>query len=126
MVEAELLQGFSEGPLGFLRTVAVIPQLGRHEEFVAGDPGLRDGPAYAFLIAVDGSGVDVAVADFEGVGDDSFGLVGVDLEDAESQLGDRLAVVESECGNRHGAAFRHVCTGQDGSEADRVRRFGTR
>src|SRR5699024_7537102 len=71
-------------------------------EFVTGGAGFRDGTTHALLIAVDSGGVDVTVADLEGVGDDALGLVRVDLEHAEAQLRNGLAVVESECGNRHG------------------------
>src|SRR5699024_10576630 len=102
VVEAELLEALAERTLGLLGPVAIVPQLGRDEELITGDAGLRDGAAHALLIAVDSGGVDVAVADFEGIGDDALGLVRVDLEHAEAQLRDRLAVVEGECGNRHG------------------------
>ena len=112
VVEAELFEALAQRPLGLFGTVAVVPQLRGDEELVAGDPGLRNRSAHALLIAVDGCRVDVAVADFEGIGDDALGLLGVDLEDTEAQLRDRLAVVEGECGNRQGAAFRHgLCGG---------------
>src|SRR5699024_7810509 len=101
VVEAELLEALAERTLGLLGSVAIVPQLGGDEELVTGDAGLRDGAAHALLIAVDSGGVDVAVADFAGVGDDAFGVVQGDLEDAEGQLSDRLAVVEGECGNGH-------------------------
>src|SRR5699024_535879 len=89
VVAAELLYARLERTLGLLGSVAIVPQLGGDEELVTGDAGLRDGAAHALLIAVDSGGVDVAVADFEGVGDDALGLVRGDLEHAEAQLRDR-------------------------------------
>ena len=64
---------------------------------VAVDAGVLDRLADAQLVAVRGCGVDVPVADLEGVADDPIGLLGVDLEDSEAQgaFGDLQAVVEA-------------------------------
>ena len=49
VVEAQLLEALAQGALRFLGTVTIVPQLGGHEEFVAGDAGVRDGAAHALF-----------------------------------------------------------------------------
>jgi len=90
-----------EGRLGALIRV---PQLGRDEQLVARDSRLLDGTSDAALVAVEGRGVDVAITHLERVADDPLGLVGIDAEHPESELGDGVAVVEGERGNRRHAS----------------------
>src|SRR5690606_21778819 len=93
VVEAQLLEALLDGAIGV--AVPVVPQLRGDEQFVARNSGCRDRPPDALLVAVDRRGVDVAVADFESVADDALRLDRVNLEYAETELGDGLAVVES-------------------------------
>jgi hypothetical protein len=61
VVEAELLQALRDGRIRLVAVVAVVPQLGRHEQLVTRDAALRDGRTDPGLAAVDRGGVDVAV-----------------------------------------------------------------
>src|SRR5690606_31150249 len=106
-VEAELLEALLDGAVGV--TVAVVPQFGGDEELVAGDGGCGQCSADAFLVAVDGCGVDVPVAELEGVADDALGFGRVDFEHPEAELGDDLAVVESH--KLHGTSLRRAYCG---------------
>ena len=73
----------------------------RDVEVLAGDTGVGDRLPDAGLVAVDVGRVAVAVTDLEGVGDDALRLLGVDLEDAETELGNGGAGVELDGGNGH-------------------------
>ena len=64
-------------------------------------PGGGDRVADALLVAVHLCGVDVAVADLEGVAHGGGCFVRGDLEDAEPELGDGRLVVELEGGDSH-------------------------
>src|SRR5690606_34348446 len=108
VVQTQLLEAQVDRVEGRLGALVGVPQLRRDEELLARDARLLDRPTDSHLVAVHGGGVDVAVADLEGVGDDALGLVGVDLEHPEPELGDGAAVVEFDEGNRH--AF-HPVTG---------------
>ncbi len=99
VLEAEPLERRVHRGEGLLRALVVVEQLRRDEELVARDAGVGDRLADAFLVAVDRRGVDVAVADLERVADDPLRLGRVDLEDAEAELGDGVAVVERESGH---------------------------
>ena len=101
VVEAELVQRLVEGRSGI--SLAVIPQLRGDEELLARDAGRGNRTAHAFLVAVDSCGVDVAVAHLEGFEDQLFGLLRVNLEDAEAELGDSVAIVECDIGYSHAA-----------------------
>ena len=101
VVETELLEAQVDRVERALSALVAVPQLGGDEQLVAVDAGALDRLADAQLVAVRGRGVDVAVADLEGVADDPIGLVGVDLEDSEAELRDRVAVVEDDLGYRH-------------------------
>ena len=58
------------------------------------DAAVGDGPADGLFVLVRLGGVEVAVADGEGVGDGLLGLIGEDLEDAEPQDRRLDAIVE--------------------------------
>ena len=88
-----------------MRSLVGVPQLRGDEELVTWDAGFLDGATHAALVAVERRGIDVAVADLERVTDDPLRLVGIDAEHAEAELGDGVAVVEGERGNR-----RHTST----------------
>src|SRR5690606_6373674 len=92
-----------------LGALVLVPQLGGHEQLVAGDAGGGDGAADALLVLVDRRGVDMAVSDLEGVGHHPLGLVGLDEEDTEAELRDLVAVVERDRGNGHGHHAGTVC-----------------
>ncbi len=100
MVEAEPVEAGIEGGQGRVEALLRVPELGGDEELLAGDARGGDRGADAFLVAVGGGGVDVAVADVERPLDHLLGVLGRDLEDAEPELGDLDAVVEGEAGNR--------------------------
>ena len=104
VVQTELLQTRLDGLAGILGLVGVVPQLGGDEKPVTGDAGAGDGPPDAFLVAIDGGGVDVAVARLKGAGHGLLGLVVRHLPGAESQLGDGGAVIEGDGGNAHGSS----------------------
>src|SRR5690606_16326436 len=97
-----------------LRALVAVPQLRRDPQLLARDARLRDRAADAHLVAVDGGGVDVAVADLERVAHDPLRLVRIHPEHPEAELGDRGAVVELDRGNRH--ALQPMAGGQTGAE----------
>jgi hypothetical protein len=76
VVEAEPLQRLLEGSLGAVLAAVLDPQLGGDEQLVPRDAAGGDGPADGLLVLVCLGGVEVAVADGEGVGDGLLGLVG--------------------------------------------------
>jgi hypothetical protein len=69
VVEAESGQRLLEGSLGAVLAAGLDPQLGGDEQLLPGDAAGGDGPADGLLVAVGLRGVEVAVADSEGVGD---------------------------------------------------------
>ena len=76
VVEAEPLQRLLEGSLGAVLAALLDPQLGGDEQLVPRDAAVADGPADGLFVAVRLRGVEVAVADGEGIGDGLLGLVG--------------------------------------------------
>jgi hypothetical protein len=72
------------------------PQFGGDEQLVPRDAAVRDGPADGLFVLVRLRGVEVAVADGQGVGCRLLGLVGGDLEDAEPEDRHLNAIVESD------------------------------
>src|SRR4051812_18092931 len=78
-----------------------IVQLARHVQVSAVKPRRADRLAHALLVAVHLGGVDVAVADLERHAHRARRLLRVDLEHAEAELGDGVAVVEFDVGDAH-------------------------
>ena len=94
VVEAELLERAGERLAGVVGAVVAVVELAGDEHLAAVDAGGADRLADAPLVAVHLGGVDVAVADLEGRRHGLGGVLGRDLEDAEAELRDRVAVVE--------------------------------
>ena len=94
VVQAQALQGLVHGLQGGLVALVVVPQLGGDEQLLARDAAAGDRAPHTFLVAVDLGGVDVAVADLQGLAHHVFGNIRVHLPHAEAELGDRVAVVE--------------------------------
>jgi hypothetical protein len=78
------------GVVGLVRGVV---QLAGDEDIGAAEAKRADGLADLLLVAVHLSGVDVAVADIEGFPHRIRGVIGLDLEDSETELRDGVAVV---------------------------------
>jgi hypothetical protein len=76
VVEPEPGQRLLEGSLGAVLAAVLDPQLGGDEQLLPRDAAGGDGPADGLLVLVALGGVEVAVADGEGVGDGLLGLVG--------------------------------------------------
>jgi hypothetical protein len=76
VVEAESGQRLFEGSLGAVLAAVLDPQLGGDKQLLPRDGAVGDGPADGRFVAVRLRGVEVAVADGEGVGDGLLGLVG--------------------------------------------------
>jgi hypothetical protein len=101
IVEPELVETGVEGFERVVIAVLVVPQLGRDEQFVAGQRGILDGPAHALFVEVELGGVDAAIAGFERRGHRPLRLIVRDLPDAEAELRDKDAVVQGDVGNAH-------------------------
>lgn len=118
VVETELAQGLVEGMSDVLGLVHVVPELGANEEVLALQGGIllevvADGITDLLLVLVEGSAVQVPVADLEGLPD---GLVALALgalvgEGAEAQAGHLDAVVQGEGELRH-VVLIWLCTGR--------------
>jgi hypothetical protein len=80
--------------------VEAVVELARDVDVRAVDAGAGDAVADARLVAVHLGGVDVAVADGERALDRLWRLLRRDLEDAEAELRNRVAVVQGEIRNR--------------------------
>ncbi len=106
-VEAEAAERLVEGaqhPAAALLAGPVdgagVPQLGGHEQLVAGHAGLGDRLAGARLVLVDRGGVDRAVAGLQRGAHRRDGLFVRHLPDAEAELRDSHAVVQCDRGDR--------------------------
>jgi hypothetical protein len=99
VVQAEPLQRRLERLAGLALAVVLDPELGGHEQLVAGNAAGGDRAADGLLVAVGGGGVQRAVAGGQRVADDLLGLLGGDLVDAEAEDGHLHAVVECESGD---------------------------
>src|SRR5690606_9692925 len=98
VVGAELLEAGVERLERLVVALVGVPQLRGEEDVLARDVRVGDGLADLALVAVCGSGVDAAVAGLERGGDGCHRLVGADLEDAETDLRHRYAVVQCDRG----------------------------
>lgn len=95
-VQAEPLQGSLEHRPGVVLPGVLDPQLGRDEQVLTGKAAGGDRPPDGFLVLVGGGGVQVPVAGLQGLFDDLLGLLGRDLEDAETEDGHLYAVVQGD------------------------------
>src|SRR6185437_3887339 len=94
VVGAERLQRYLECDPGVVGQVRVVAQLAGDEHIAAVKPGLRDGLADLLLVAVALRGVDVPVAGLQRRHHGLDRVLRLDLEDAEAELRDLLAVVQ--------------------------------
>ena len=99
LVEAEVGQGLVEGLARHVGLVEAVVELAGDEQLVARDPGGADRLADALLVAVHLGGVDVPVAGLEGLSGDPRRVLRRDLEHAEAELGDGVAVVQGQVRN---------------------------
>ena len=104
VVGAQAAQGAVDGAGGALVPGVGDPHLGGDEDVLAGQSAGGDGRAHALLVAVGLGGVDVAVADLEGLEHGPLGLLRRSQEDAVADLRDVDAIVESDGG---GGAVGH-------------------
>src|SRR3712207_2057632 len=80
--------------------VGTVAQLAGYEDVAAVEAGGADGLAHLLLVAVHLRGVDVPVADLEGFAHRLRGVLGLDLEDPETELRDGVAVVKGNARDR--------------------------
>ena len=104
VVGAQAAQGAVDGAGGALLPGVGDPHLGGQEDVLAGQSTGGDGRAHALLVAVGLGGVDVAVADLEGLEHGPLGLLRRGQEDAVADLRDVDAIVQSDGG---GGAVGH-------------------
>ena len=106
VVEAEVGERLVEGRACLLGLVEAVVELAGDEQLLARDPGVTDRLADALLVAVHLRGVDVPVAGLERLRGDPGGVLRRDLEDAEAELRDRVAVVQGQVrNNSHTGAY---------------------
>ena len=104
VVGAQAAQGAVDGAGGALLPGVGDPHLGGQEDVLTGQSAGGDGRAHALLVAVGLGGVDVAVADLEGLEHGALGLLRRGQEDAVADLRDVDAIVKSDGG---GGAVSH-------------------
>lgn len=97
-VDTQVAAALLELRKGVLVALGGISQLGGDEDLVPGDSAGPHCLAAASLVAVRGSGVDVAVAGLQGAPRGTSHFIRLNLVDAETQLGDRYAIVEDNRG----------------------------
>ena len=83
-----LLEGIARG----LRLVITVVELRGEEDLLARNPRFCDCAPDFNLISIHLRGVDVPVSKLQSRGDRVEGVLGTDLEGAESELGHRFAV----------------------------------
>ncbi len=105
MLQPQLGQAGVEGTQSAVVALVGIPQLGGDEQLIARQTSLGDGLADALLVAVDGRGINVAIAQVEGRLDHLSGLVGRGLPDSQAELRDMVTVVELKTGDRGHASL---------------------
>src|SRR5699024_10897865 len=103
---AELLHGDVERLQGGVVALVGVPQLGSDEQVLTRYTGRGDRAADAALVAVHGCRVHEPVADPEGLLGGDLRLVVRDLPDAETELGDLVAVAHRDAGN---GGISHGC-----------------
>src|SRR5690348_18334794 len=92
--------------------MAVVGQLAGDEHVPAVDAGPGDGLAGLLLVAVHLRGVDVPVTGLQGGAHGLDGVLRLDQEDTEAELGDRPAVVQHDVGYRgHGGSLLGATVG---------------
>jgi len=101
IVRPERLQSAVEGAARIIGPVKSVVELARDVNLAAIQPRSPDRLSDAFLVAVHLGGVDVPIADLQGLTDRLGSLSGVDLENSEAELGNRPAAVEDKIGNGH-------------------------
>src|SRR5580693_4954831 len=109
VVEAERLERGVERLAGGVGLVGVVAQLAGDEDVAPVEARLGDGLAHLGLVAVHLGGVDVPIAGFERGAHGGRRVLRLDLEDAEAELRDGLAVVQRDV--RNGTHGRSLLTG---------------
>ena len=94
ILQAQIFHGFLKSGQGGLITLLSIPQLAGDEQLLTGNAALFDRLSYADLVAVNSSGVDVAIANFHSGFDGLADLVIGGQEGAETDAGDFNPVIE--------------------------------
>jgi hypothetical protein len=107
VVEPELAEGAVERPAGLVGPVIAVVELAGHIHIAPVERELPDRLADAPLVSVHLGRVDVPVADLERLAHGWLGLRGVDLEDAEAELRDRVAVVQFDVRDAHAGSCTH-------------------
>ena len=102
IIELQTCQALVEGAQGAVVAVTVVPDLRGDEEFLALNGCRLDGCSHAFLVAVDGSRIDGAVARLDGLADGSLGFLVGDPPDAVAELRHGVSIVQADRGyGRH-------------------------
>ena len=105
IVEAERIERALEGSSRLGRPVEPVVELAGDEHVRPLDSRSGHGASDSRLVAVHFGGVDVAVADLQGLTDRCLGIGGRDLEHPEAQLRDQPSVVEGEPGDAAWSVF---------------------
>src|SRR5215204_5852087 len=100
VVEAKIGECFVERLAGVLGLVKRVAELAGDEDVAAVEAGSADSFADLSLVGVHLRGVDVPVADPEGLAYRLYRILRLDLEDPETELGDDIPVVERDVGYR--------------------------
>src|SRR5262245_60390224 len=107
IIQLEAAQAVFECPLG-IRVIA-IPQLRGNENLLSSDAARADRGADAFLVAVEGRSVDMAIAGLESRQHGGFALLaGRNLPHAQAELRNFPTVVQRELSVDHASSYRLV------------------
>ena len=107
VVEAERGQRAVKRGARVVGAVEAVVELARDEDLASVEAEGANRLADAALVAVHLRGVDMPVADLEGLRDGFGGVAGRDLKDAEAELWDGVTVVEVD-GRHGGRAFARL------------------
>jgi hypothetical protein len=99
VVDAQRLERPVERLTGGVRLVGVVAQLAGDEHLASVEARPGDGLAHLGLVAVHLGGVDVPVPGLEGRAHGGRRVLRLDLEDAEAELRNGLAVVQRDVRN---------------------------